>query len=234
MGKMRFPEETTGALRELLIQLHKLHAEAGWPSSRHLANGQVFSHHIAHQAFTKPDLPQQNALFSIVDQLASAALHRNPEEDLDRFDALWQRARDELYPEPARHAALKELESGRSARRTWSVMQGIPFYDPIFAPDPPPGVTVIRSCKAENWAEMTSHLEAIRVRTSISVRSISLRSAELAGEKPDSFVVLAPRMLHDILKMRARPDERQFETLLNALDCTDQEEQGLRLLYLAS
>jgi DNA-binding CsgD family transcriptional regulator len=90
VARLPFPDVPPGPLRKLLEELHKLHARAGWPSTRELARGQQFSHTAVHDLFTKVDhAPKLPVLLAVVDRLAALAPRAHAEETLDRFDALW-------------------------------------------------------------------------------------------------------------------------------------------------
>jgi len=91
LAKLPFPGAPPGPFRELLEELHNLHARAGWPSVRELARGQNFSHTAVHELFTKvggaPKLP---VLFAVVERLAALAPRADAERVLDKFDELWR------------------------------------------------------------------------------------------------------------------------------------------------
>ncbi len=93
MAKLPFPDVPSGPLRELLEELHKLHARAGWPSVRQLAAGQNFSHTAVHELFTKPTGDRKlPVLLNVVEKLASLAPRVDSEATLDKFDQLWATA----------------------------------------------------------------------------------------------------------------------------------------------
>lgn len=90
MAKLSFPDVPPGSLHELLEELHKLHARAGWPSVRELARGQNFRHTAVHELFTKPTGDRKlPLLLSVVEQLAQRAPRVDVEATLDKFDQLW-------------------------------------------------------------------------------------------------------------------------------------------------
>jgi hypothetical protein len=90
VAKLPFPDAAPGPLRELLEELHNLHARAGWPSVRELARGQNFSHTAVHELFTKPTGDRKWPVLSrVVEKLASLAPRVDQEATLDKFDQLW-------------------------------------------------------------------------------------------------------------------------------------------------
>lgn len=90
MAKLPFPDVPPGPLHELLDELHKLHARAGWPSVRELARGQNFSHTAVHELFTKPTGDRKlPVLLRVVEKLTSLAPRVDQEATLDKFDQLW-------------------------------------------------------------------------------------------------------------------------------------------------
>jgi hypothetical protein len=91
MAKLPFPDAQPGALRDLLEELHDLHARAGWPSTRDMAKGQRFSHTAVRELFTKAiGVPKLPILFAVVEVLAAAAPRTDVERALDKFDVLWR------------------------------------------------------------------------------------------------------------------------------------------------
>jgi hypothetical protein len=90
VARLPFPDVQPGPLRELLNELHRLHARAGWPSVRELARGQNFSHTAVHELFTKPTGDRKwTVLSKVVEKLASLAPRMDQEATLKKFDELW-------------------------------------------------------------------------------------------------------------------------------------------------
>jgi hypothetical protein len=108
VAKLPFPDVSPGPLHELLEELHKLHARAGWPSVRELARGQNFSHTAVHELFTKSigdrKLP---VLLSVVEKLAKLAPRVDQEATLDKFDQLWDTATGRTRTEQQDDAATQ-------------------------------------------------------------------------------------------------------------------------------
>ncbi|MFI9310990.1 caspase domain-containing protein [Streptomyces triculaminicus] len=103
MSRLQMPAGMSGPLRELMVELHRLHAEAGWPSVRSLAKGQGFSHFTAHQMFTLPQLPRATVYAAVVATLAQLHPWDDEDEINDRMARLWRAAHDyealELNPD---------------------------------------------------------------------------------------------------------------------------------------
>jgi hypothetical protein len=90
VARLPFPDVQPGPLRELLNELHRLHARAGWPSVRELARGQNFSHTAVHELFTKPTGDRKwTVLSKVVEKLARLAPRMDQEATLKKFDQLW-------------------------------------------------------------------------------------------------------------------------------------------------
>lgn len=90
MARLPFPELPPGALQDLMRELHDLHARAGWPGTRRIAEGHGFSHTAVHDLFTKTDSPPRlPLLLAVVEMLSSLAPRVDVEATLDRFDAMW-------------------------------------------------------------------------------------------------------------------------------------------------
>ena len=92
MSRLRCPDLPPGPLRTLLTELHRLHARAGWPSTRELARGRLFSHTAVHTMFTKPELPKWTVLCPVVERMATAAPLTDVDFTLKHFDRLWDEA----------------------------------------------------------------------------------------------------------------------------------------------
>src|SRR4051812_34398489 len=92
MSKLRFPDIPPGPLHALMIALHRLHARAGWPSTRDLARGQGFSHTLVHSTLTRPELPNWTVLCPVVERMARLAPRTDVDQCLKEFDRLWEEA----------------------------------------------------------------------------------------------------------------------------------------------
>ncbi|MER6274546.1 hypothetical protein [Streptomyces sp900105755] len=95
MARWLSPNLPDGPLKELNRELHELHRKAGYPSVRELqeAIGKAASHTKIHHAFTKPKVPSWGVVELAVEALAAQARPRvDPEAEVDRFKALWDRA----------------------------------------------------------------------------------------------------------------------------------------------
>src|SRR5258706_572731 len=103
MGKLRRPVLPAGPLDDLVGELHALHARAGQPSTRQMAQGKDFSYTAVHDLFTKTitEPPKLPVLHRVVEYLAATAPRTNAEETLDKFDELWMAASGNTPKEPA-------------------------------------------------------------------------------------------------------------------------------------
>ena len=101
MAALRFPELEPGHLRDLMVDLHDLHARAGHPSVRviasELSDDLGVSHATVYQLFTRPELPNLRVLLAVTAYLG-ALDSRNGRNTggADRIDTRWQEAKDEL------------------------------------------------------------------------------------------------------------------------------------------
>jgi hypothetical protein len=96
MARLRFPDVPEGPLRRLLVELHRLHARAGWPSLDEMYKRQNrdgnerFGRDTIHRLFSDcrkaPNLP---LLYEVVRILADLAPCEDAEQVWDRFDQLW-------------------------------------------------------------------------------------------------------------------------------------------------
>ncbi|WP_199509684.1 helix-turn-helix transcriptional regulator [Nucisporomicrobium flavum] len=96
MAELPMPDIPDGNLRDLIAELHSLHARAGWPSVRDMAKGQPFSYHVVHELFTtcRTERPSLPVLLSVVATLAARDPRSDPDRVLDKFDRLWQAAKN--------------------------------------------------------------------------------------------------------------------------------------------
>ncbi|MFD9007874.1 hypothetical protein [Streptomyces sp. NPDC059552] len=95
-GLFKRPELPEGPLKALNDALHTLHLWAGRPSLSVMLQAMDASTRASrstlHAAFTSPVLPSRDVLDSLVEVLGARARRTTPEEQIDRFDALWQAA----------------------------------------------------------------------------------------------------------------------------------------------
>ena len=115
MGRLYRPELPPGALADLVRELHALHARAGRPNTRRLAEERDFGYTAVHDLFTKTttEPPKLPVLLTVVERLAMLAPRMNVEQTLDRFDALWRAADAEPLQKPSTAAELYvETSSG--------------------------------------------------------------------------------------------------------------------------
>lgn len=103
-GELKRPQLPEGPLKDLVDALHELHLRAGRPTLSDLARsleGGV-SRSRLHDAFTSGRLPRWEVVDALVETLGSRARGTTPEQELDRFHALWQSAvAGSDRPEPA-------------------------------------------------------------------------------------------------------------------------------------
>ncbi|MGW6016201.1 hypothetical protein [Streptomyces sp. NPDC055210] len=93
-GEFKRPQLPEGPLKDLTDALHELHLRAGRPTLSDLARaleGGV-SRSRLHDALTSGRLPRWEVVDALVEVLGSRARGTAPEQELDRFHALWQRA----------------------------------------------------------------------------------------------------------------------------------------------
>lgn len=106
-GDIKRPElpDSRKALRDLNMELHKLHSRAGCPTTRNIAASLTsgFGHATVYNAFSKPELPSFDVVTAIACELAGRVRDwppgANPEEWVDKTDRriarLWHEARYE-------------------------------------------------------------------------------------------------------------------------------------------
>ena len=117
MPKLPMPGVLPGNLRTLMQELHDLHARAGWPSTRQMAQKDKFSHAAVHALFTKTTsrVPRVTVLLDVVEWLATQARRIDVENTVDKFDELWRIAEanpfDELADGKAGAKAPDELSA---------------------------------------------------------------------------------------------------------------------------
>ena len=70
MAALTMPEIDDGPSRDLLLELHRLHARAGRPSTRKIAGAVGMSHTTVHGVFVSGQLPGLPGLLKIADYLA--------------------------------------------------------------------------------------------------------------------------------------------------------------------
>ena len=85
MAALTMPEIDDGPLRDLLLELHRLHARAGRPGTRKIAGAVGMSHTTVHGVFVSGQLPGLPGLLKIADYLAGRDIRGPGSEDaLDR------------------------------------------------------------------------------------------------------------------------------------------------------
>jgi Restriction endonuclease len=113
VAKLPMPDVPPGNLRALVLELHELHARAGWPSTRDMARGRDFSHTAVHDLFTKTtaEAPRLTVLLDVVDTLCRSARRINDVDAmLDRFETLWKAAHAEPLARPPAPRARPQPE----------------------------------------------------------------------------------------------------------------------------
>ncbi|MFJ4836198.1 hypothetical protein ACIP79_40860 [Streptomyces sp. NPDC088747] len=97
-GVLKRPSLESGPLKDLNDALHVLHLLAGRPSisQMHAALTEdarkIISRSTLHNALTGTYLPRRDTIDALVEVLGSRARNTTPEQQLRRFDLLWQRA----------------------------------------------------------------------------------------------------------------------------------------------
>lgn len=121
-GELKRPSLPPGPLKDLNDALHDLHLQAGLPTlgeiARSVANGWI-SRSSLHAALTGTTLPRRDTVDALVEILASRSRKTTPEQELDRFDSLWQQAAQarartsasELLPESTAELLVLHLVS---------------------------------------------------------------------------------------------------------------------------
>jgi Caspase domain len=113
--KLRFPDLPPGPLYELKLLLHDLHAKAGVPSTRAMAEAVGCSHDKIHKLFTSDEIPADAAtLFEVAGWLAKRGPRprftggddEREEEFYDLLDKRWEAAQRyaSYLPLPAKQA----------------------------------------------------------------------------------------------------------------------------------
>ncbi|MEV4891105.1 hypothetical protein AB0K48_17105 [Nonomuraea sp. NPDC055795] len=103
MAKLRMPELEDGALRDLIVELHRLHARAGWPSVREIALATSYGNMAVHAVFTSGKLPILRQMLDIGAFLIELDVRKPDQSALDRLDNMWtaaQRGRDSAVMRP--------------------------------------------------------------------------------------------------------------------------------------
>ncbi|MGW6877124.1 hypothetical protein ACWGHA_32865 [Streptomyces xanthophaeus] len=97
-GVFKRPQLDDGPLKELNEALHTLHLWAGRPSLSEMYAAlsdeakKKISRSTLHAALAGPALPRRDTVDVLVEILGTRAHRTTPEEQLLRFDTLWQRA----------------------------------------------------------------------------------------------------------------------------------------------
>lgn len=97
-GVFKRPQLEDGPLRDLNDALHTLHLWAGRPSLSVMYAAlskeakKKISRSTMHAALASPTLPRRDTVDALVEILGIRARNTTPEEQLPRFDTLWQRA----------------------------------------------------------------------------------------------------------------------------------------------
>jgi hypothetical protein len=97
-GVFKRPQLDDGPLRDLNDALHTLHLWAGRPSLSEMYAAlseeakKKISRSTLHAALAGPALPRRDTVDALVEILGTRARNTTPEEQVLRFDTLWQRA----------------------------------------------------------------------------------------------------------------------------------------------
>ncbi|MER5905070.1 hypothetical protein ABT150_34145 [Streptomyces mirabilis] len=101
-GVFKKPQLDDGPLKNLNDALHALHLRAGRPSLTEMYAAlseeakKSISRSTLHSALIGTTLPRWGTVDALVEILGTRARNTTPEEELPRFDALWQRATGEV------------------------------------------------------------------------------------------------------------------------------------------
>jgi hypothetical protein len=113
MAKLPMPELEDGPLHDLIVELHRLHARAGWPGVRMIADATGLGHMTVHAVLTKGGLPSSPQVLKIGQFLIEHDVRKpNQAELLDHLDHLWTAA---------------ERQSGSAVMQAPSTYQNEPF-----------------------------------------------------------------------------------------------------------
>jgi NAD(P)H-flavin reductase/hemoglobin-like flavoprotein len=123
VAKLGLPEIPPGNLRVLIEELHRLHARAGWPSTRTIARRQDFSHTSVHDLFTRPTppAPKLPVLIAVVERLAETAPSTDSADMISRFGILWRSAYEEPFFSPPTEEQSQNAEEHPLARYRSSI-----------------------------------------------------------------------------------------------------------------
>lgn len=93
MARLDLPDVEDGPLHNLLVELHQLHARAGWPSVRAMAGHLGMATMTVHSIFVSPKLPSLPSLLRMAEHLAGLDPRKpSPDKIQDRIDNLWTAA----------------------------------------------------------------------------------------------------------------------------------------------
>lgn len=125
MSKLRFPDLPPGSLYELKLMLHDLHAKAGAPSTRAMAEAAGCSHDKIHKLFTSEEFPADAAtLFEVAGWLAKRGPRprftegddEREDEFFDLLDKRWQAAQRYASHPPLPASQATRVRRGRQRR----------------------------------------------------------------------------------------------------------------------
>ena len=202
------PELPEGPLRELVRELHDLHARAGWPGTRRIADGRDFSHTAVHELFTKTATPPRlPLLLAVVETLCSLAPRVETESTLDKFDRMWVATIAADRRPDAHGDEIAGLWYSHPRRKKGRPRLG----GPISIERPVPGPESIR---------MATALRSMLGRCNLSEDEVVARSAEvasatrLASGSQSRVKPLGPAELRQILTGRRLPTQASLRTIL--------------------
>ncbi|CAM5658332.1 hypothetical protein [Streptomyces avidinii] len=252
-GLFKRPELPEGSLKALNDALHTLHLWAGRPSLSVMLQAMDASTRASrstlHAAFTSPVLPSRDVLDSLVEVLGARARRTTPEEQIDRFDALWQAAAVDEIAElvadvPSLPVELQEsvAEAVRGGLEYWKLPGMLP--EELIVPTQP----TVRPEHGSESRDLRNHLWASSPDTVADVLVLlrNIRASEQDEPRTGGELVLAKLMLDQgLLKdfsgiMENFRDQRESlatirldPSAVGGAETVDQDDQALHAYHVS-
>lgn len=118
MAALSMPDLPHGPLRDLVAELHLLHANAAWPSLRAVAESAGIGKDAVQKLFSTLTLPNSDHLLKVTEVLATTACARRARHGetvegwCDTIDAMYQTAARSQFLGPSTGAELAHLPAG--------------------------------------------------------------------------------------------------------------------------
>ncbi|MEU2873494.1 hypothetical protein ABZ769_30555 [Streptomyces olivoreticuli] len=163
-----------GPLKDLNDALHDLHLRAGRPSLSEMAakitDGRI-SRSSLHEALTSAALPRWDTVDALVEILATRARKTSPEQEIDRFNELWQEA---AQPSPKR-AVPHQPSPPEALLPRLSLPQEVPML---------PG-----SVEAALVGHLAAHPEGVSETVELLDRMVALGAQQVAHDREATKMV---------------------------------------------